>query len=736
MKIRPVVLSHCRIALLSCCPFAALAAGQVTSHVLDFDLCVPHGFTAEAFKGGGKAPEGGRFTANPARKDLAPDGNCYVCDNFAPAKMQTFTAQAFVRADKTGAFAHVMTQRRGVSGASWSLSISPSGTLTSRFDLQTKDVKEGVNTLLTGGGSVADGNWHHVALVVDGAEHTATLYCDYKKVAERRLPGPLVYETGVFRVGQGLEGELKGMKVSDAALGADDLKCEPWFVREREARNASSAPVSYDGTYTRAQTGVRPKGLARLGTLIPKKVGEMSTSRWSVGCECIERDLASWDAYKDYLPLLGIKKIRLQGGWFRTEKKKGEYDFAWLDKIVDEAHKRGLAVCLETSYRNPLYVDRAPKGPNERGFDDWGEEEYAAWDLWVEAMVRHYSPKGVKEWMMYNEPNLGMGRLAPEQRAARWKGILENNLRTAEIVKRVDPGAKVAAFVLSGLQYGPITNMLSEAKRRGKLELLDYAVFHGYSLNPDKIVETELELAGWLRENAPNVRAWQGEAGCASEEVQYAMSGVPWTEFSQAKWNARRMLCDVSCDVDSLLFTISDLSYSKSFISRYGLLKTNPDNSIIRVKTSFYAAQNIVSIFNDSLERAPEKALGFSDLTDPKKAVGFAAFTDRATGQDVLAIWDKASVPNENRALETCTVSIPGGRMEDPVWVDLVSGNVWALPGGAAKEDGGALTVRGVPYSDGAAALVPRALLRIEKPKEYKRKAAPNMKDGKKTKVK
>ena len=74
--------------------------------------------------------------------------------------------------------------------------------------------------------------------------------------------------------------------------------------------------------------------------------------------------------------------------------------------------------------------------------------------------------------------------------------------------------------------------------------------------------------------------------------------------------------------------------------------------------------------------------------------------------------------------------------MEDPVWVDLVSGNVWALPADAAKEDGGALAVRGVPYSDGAAALVPRALLRIEKPKEYKRKAAPNMKDGKKTKVK
>ena len=75
---KSIFLSCCSVVLLSCCPFAALAAGQVTSHVLDFDLCVPLGFTAEAFKGGGKAPEGGRFTANPARKDLAPDGNCYA----------------------------------------------------------------------------------------------------------------------------------------------------------------------------------------------------------------------------------------------------------------------------------------------------------------------------------------------------------------------------------------------------------------------------------------------------------------------------------------------------------------------------------------------------------------------------------------------------------------------------------------------------------------------------------
>jgi len=718
------------VATLGCCVGFALFGVDIT-----VEKGVPSGFVAEAFAGG-NAPDGGRFSANPARKGLAPDGNAYACADFAPAKAQTFTAQGYVRAGNVGTFAHVMTQRRGAGGASWSLSLAPSGMLMSRFDLQGNGAKDGFNTMLSGGGVVADGRWHHVALVVDGEQHVARLFCDYKKVAERRLQRPLVYEAGPFRVGQGLDGELRGLSITGEALDAEGLACAPWFVIAREASRASSAPVSYDGTYTRVQTGVRPAGLKRLGTLIPKRVDEMSTSRWSVGCECLERDLASWDAYKDYLPLLGIKKIRVQGGWFRTEKKKGEYDFAWLDRIVDEAHKRGLAVCLETSYRNSLYAERAPTGPGSRGFDDWSDEEYAAWDRWTEAMVRHYAPKGVKEWMMYNEPNLGMHGFTPERIAARWSGILDNNIRTAEIIKRIDPDAKVAAFVLAGLCYGPITNMLAQAKARGKLALFDYAVFHGYNMNPDGLVPAERELAAWLRENAPNVRAWQGEAGCASEEVQYAMSGVPWTEYSQAKWNGRRMLCDVSCDVDSLLFTISDLSYNKNFISRYGLLKTNPDNSIIRVKTSFYSAQNIVSVFNDSLERAPEKEPTFVDLSDPKKKVGFAAFTDKATGQDVLALWDKTSVPSENRELSSCTVTIPGGKMEEPVWVDLVNGQVWDIPAEAVSSVGGTLSVKGVPYYDGPAALVPRALLAIEKRKEYRRRAAPNMKESKKAIVK
>ena len=690
--------------------FAVAATTEIA-----LDKGVPAGFAVETCQGG-EAPQGGRFVANPARKGIAPDGNAYAAADFVPARRQTFTAQAFVRCEPTGAFGQVMTQRRG-NGSSWSLSVDPDGRLMSRFDLQRAGVcaGDGFNTLLGTTKAINDGHWHHVALVVDESISSAALFCDYELAASHALRGKLVYETGAFRIGQGLSGELRGVRLDDAALGADDFACAPWFLRTRLEKTVAPTPVAYDGTYTRVQTGVCPP-LARIGALIPKKVNEMSTSRLSLGCECVERDLASWDAYKDYLPLLGIRKIRVQGGWFRTEKKKGVYDFEWLDHIVDDAHARGLEVCLETSYNNPLYGNRCT-GPG--GALPLTNEELAGWDRWVEASVRHFAPKGVKEWMMYNEPNLKLQTNTYER-------ILANNLRTAEIIKRIDPEAKVAAFVLAGLNYGPITNMLTKAKAAGKDKLFDYAVFHGYAGVPERLDEGERKLVAWLRENTPHIRAWQGEAGCASEEVQYALSGVAWTEFSQAKWNGRRMLSDLECGVDTLLFTISDLSYSKSFISRYGLLKTNPDNSIIRVKNAFYSAQNIVSIFNDALtvENSGVCVEG-AQVNDKVKAI---RFRDRASGSDVVALWNAANVPGENRETANCVLRLANGKMEDPVWIDLVNGQIWEIPADAVQMAHGALVLSKVPYYDGPAAVLPRNLLNIEKPKVYKRRAAPNVK--------
>jgi hypothetical protein len=77
--------------------------------------------------------------------------------------------------------------------------------------------------------------------------------------------------------------------------------------------------------------------------------------------------------------------------------------------------------------------------------------------------------------------------------------------------------------------------MLEMIKAQGKLDLFHWAISHGYSGNPDRLNEEMAKFTAMLAEVAPHIQPWQGEADCASEEVQYALSGIDWTEYSHAK---------------------------------------------------------------------------------------------------------------------------------------------------------------------------------------------------------
>ena len=366
-------------------------------------------------------------------------------------------------------------------------------------------------------------------------------------------------------------------------------------------------------------------------------------------------------------------------------------------------------MCLETSYNNHLYEPGGATGPG--GLLPAGEETLAAWDRWVEAMVRRYSAKGVKEWMMYNEPNLRKEN-TPER-------IVANNVRTASIIKRIDPEAKVGAFVLAGLNAGMISNMLVNIRQQGKLDLFDWAIYHGYSGNPDRLNGAMAGFKAMLAAVAPQIRPWQGEAGCASEEVQYALSGIDWTEYSHAKWNARRMLCDFGCGVDSSVFCISDLSYSKDFISRYGLLKTNPDNSVIKVKTAYYAVQNVVTVFNGALERVPEPVL---NVAGTQTNLTRFAFRDKKSGLDVIALWDGTEIPGNGSDLETVRIEVKGGRFKDPVWVDLITGYVYEIMPEQVMTEGGVVVLKDIPVYDGPAAIIDKSLVTYEPVKVVQKK--------------
>lgn len=642
-----------------------------------------------------------RYTHAGLTAQRAPRGSVVTVDGAdAALRLPTFTVEAFCRITEPMSHHMILASKRRAAhgGCTWSLSVSPTGGLQARFDVQEGDGgRNGVDWNLTAsGGMVADGAWHHVAMTYDDARREAVLFVDYQPVGRRTTPAPLVYDDREFVLGRGLHGLLDSVRLSDEVLHPEQFLRTTRFFSDLKPRAA--AGMRLDQTPTRVQTGLA-LDWPLLGTLRPGIAEGVGTSLWSLGCETLDRDLTDWDAYRDYLQPLGIQHIRLQGGWAKTERERGVYDFGWLDHIVDDALSLGLTICLETSYGNRIYQPNAGLGPG--GPLPEGEETLAAWDRWIAAMATRYSARGVHEWMMYNEPNL--------KRENTMDKVVDLNVRTAAIIKQIDPTAKVAGLVSAGASLSYLQSFIDALAAAGRLDLFDSVVYHAYSANPDAIYPAVETIQAMLAERAPGLKLWQGEAGCASEEVQYALSGVDWTELSQAKWNARRMLGDVGHGIKSSVFTISDISYHKDFISRYGLLKTAPDNSIIKVKQVYYLVQNLVAVCNDALQ--PVAGYSLTAASDPP--LTWYAWRDKATGNDLVALWDGSGVPGNGVATRPVTLTIRGARLPEPVWLDLLTGRVYQVPAEAVQVDGEVTTITGVPVYDSPVVLCDRGLLAI-----------------------
>ncbi len=429
-------------------------------------------------------------------------------------------------------------------------------------------------------------------------------------------------------------------------------------------------------------------GLKRIGTLRPRSVAEIRSSNWTLGCEVLDRDFANFDEYKEFLAPLGIKKIRLQGGWAKCEREKGKYDFSWLDHQVDYALAQGISPMIETDYGNPIYEGGG--GWDLAGGFPTSEEGLAAWDAWVDALSKHFATR-VSDWAMWNEPDIGTPKKTPAAIAA-------FNVRTAKIIRRNIPNARIAGLSLAHNSAEFLDECL---KVMGEdVKLFDSIIYHGYAPAPESsYAQVEAQKAVLAKYN-PAAKLRQGENGCSSEmATRFALSRIPWSEYSQAKWDMRRMLGDLGHDVESSVFTICDFNHKGREINLKGLLRANEEKEVIAVKRAYYAVQNVVSVFDDTLVRVADSGFTTKDVTvctyEYRKADGARVFvfwscadgmkkTDAAKG--VLGegryVLDYAR-PGDDFTTRPHVFKWTGAPLKEPVWVDLMTGGVYEFP----KED-------------------------------------------------
>ena len=448
--------------------------------------------------------------------------------------------------------------------------------------------------------------------------------------------------------------------------------------------SAVAAPTLVDDSPDRVQTPLAVP-FKCLGAIKPRPASAIKASNWTLGCEGLDRDFDDFSKFREYIEPLGIKTIRLQAGWAKTEKVKGVLDFAWLDEIVDYAVGHGLNVLLETGYGNPAYGEGGGGMLLGAGFPS-SEEAWAAWDRWVDELSRRYRGK-VRDFAMWNEPDIGIRympdgsrkRLPPEERKTPAE-IAAQNVRTAKIIKRNVPDARIGALSLAQNNAAFLEECL---KAMGEdVKLFAWVIYHGYCFNPAASYDEVERQKEVVKRYNPAMELRQGENGCPSGWVgSSALAKWPWSEYSQAKWDMRRMLGDLGHDVESSVFTMMGGGENKS------LTRRARDMSVIDLKVAYYAVQNVASVFDCTLRRRT------AGLTISTNDATVAVYEYRKPGKDgapVYVFWDHGDLSQFNAktnkmcptdGFQTRPVAFTiRWALKEPVWVDLMTGKVYEFP--------------------------------------------------------
>jgi len=430
----------------------------------------------------------------------------------------------------------------------------------------------------------------------------------------------------------------------------------------------------------------------RLGCVAPRHASEIAASPLGVGFECLDRRMFDPDRVYDRVSQLGVKWARVQTGWSRCETVEGEYDFAWLDEIVDNLLKRDVQPWFNLGYGNQVYIPDAPTFDAVGWAPIFTERARTGWQHYVAALAEHFADR-VKHWEVWNEANARGNFWRPKDPDAgdyAWLVRL-----SAEAVRPRVPEAKmIGGVVCTGLRARTM-RFIEDMLEAGVGDQLDAVSYHPYYWNPDEGDATYFEaLRDLVQRYNASLELWQGESGGNNQPGQRgAMHMGPWTQTIHAKWTARRTLVDLrnGAAVTSY-FHISDfenyvLGGAEGKAARHGLL-TGPDYEPTQ---AYFTYQCLGALFDRETVRdkrcvvyPPGRGLRDSDVDDSRSelehmALRWAGFA--RNGRPMWAFWMPTDVFREDEP--------PGGPLvvwapkalplESPVLIDPLDQSVYEL---------------------------------------------------------
>lgn len=451
--------------------------------------------------------------------------------------------------------------------------------------------------------------------------------------------------------------------------------------------------------------------LEKIGFLKHKSASECKNSRLGIGLEKLDRSL--YDPSEVYEPIseIGVKWVRIQSGWCKTEKEKGVYDFSWLDSIVENIISRGMTPWLCLCYGNELYTKDADNSTGSVGFAPVRtQEEKEAWANYVTACVEHYKGK-ISLYEIWNEPDISCWRPSPNL-----KEYGEFCIDTAKAIKKADSDAKII-----GCGMGNWLSYWYDAFKTGMLEYVDFVSYHRYKVEVETCDDNYLKCLKALIKSFTDrdVKLIDGETGTQSQfSPNGALHDIDWDERKQAKYLLRKLTYDIGADVYMVSYFSSvdifenlegaKISCHKSMYGFFGVLgekfdENNQATGEYYKKPSYFAFQNLCCVF-DGVEKKTEIPFYFRkydqnnvDAYDDNSLVYNNCY-ELNPSLKALVYYKACDVLADD--FESTVSLVAMGVSRNVHLVDLMTGEIYKVSGEHIEINDGIVAVKNVPIKD------------------------------------
>lgn len=457
--------------------------------------------------------------------------------------------------------------------------------------------------------------------------------------------------------------------------------------------------------------------LSKTGRVAVKKAADMPRSRLGIGFEKLDRAVFEPSKAYDKIAALGVKWIRLQSGWQRTEREKGVYRFEWLDAIVDNFVSRGCEPWICLCYGNDLYNEEAKTVFGAVGYPPIrGDEQKKGWADYVAALTAHFSGR-VGWYEIWNEPDWIWRN---EQHEAKPSGAEYGQfvIDTAAAIHKGDINAKI----IGGSIYQNDMFFIHAAFEAGMGDYIDALTFHEYTPDETTIPVKVNYLSALAHHYNPNIKIIQGESGSQSRSDGCgAMAGGAWTPERQAKQCVRHTVIDLMTEVYFTSFFTSvdmiealsgDINNKASYLDYgyFGVLGADFDENGFSTgeytpKPSYYALQTLCSVFGDGFENAvlPVKFISqFSQTLLGGEASASSIISGgfkKPNGSYALAYWKGTELMTTSYE---GTISVHTACLPEKIsLVDLINGDIYDIPDRLiGRKDGDCIIMNNLPLKD------------------------------------